>query len=195
MKTLIFNGSPRPHGDTASLIQELRKELAGECMAVNAYRCDIAPCVDCRACKTKSGCAIQDGMQEVYDYIQDCDNILIASPIYFSELTGRLLDVGSRLQTYFCARSFRKETPIAKPKRGAVILVGGGDGSSEKAAGTARTLLRLMNCKDIHEPVCSHDTDRIPAVEDAQALAGVRSVAAFFNQENKLPGSTSTGAF
>ena len=27
------------------------------------------------------------------------DNILIASPIYFSELTGKLLDVGSRLQT------------------------------------------------------------------------------------------------
>ena len=185
MKTLVLNGSPRPHGDTVSLIEALQKELAGECMAVNAYRCDISPCVDCRACKTKSGCAIQDGMQEVYDYIQDCDNILIASPIYFSELTGRLLDVGSRLQTYFSARFFRKETPVRKAKRGAVILVGGGDGSPEKAAGTARTLLRLMNCKEIHEPVCSHDTDRIPAVEDGQALAGVKSIAAFFNQENR----------
>lgn len=185
MKTLILNGSPRPHGDTVSLIQALREELAGECMTVNAYRCDIAPCVDCRACKTHSGCAMQDGMQEVYDYIQACDNILIASPIYFSELTGRLLDVGSRLQTYFCARHFRKETPVPKAKRGAVILAGGGDGRPEKAAGTARALLRLMNCQDIHELVCSHGTDRIPAVEDEQALAGVKSIAAYFNQENR----------
>ncbi len=53
-------------------------------------------------------------MQEVYDYIQECDNILIASLIYFSELTGQLLAITSRLQTYFCAKFFRKETTIAK---------------------------------------------------------------------------------
>ena len=70
-------------------------------------------------------------------YIQECDNILIASPIYFSELTGKLLDVGSRLQTYFCAKFFRGETPIEKSKRGAVILVGGGDGHMDKAYETA----------------------------------------------------------
>jgi len=50
-------------------------------------------------------------------YIQECDNILIASPLYFSELTGKLLDVGSRLQTYFCARFFRNEEPIVKSKK------------------------------------------------------------------------------
>jgi len=48
-------------------------------------------------------------MQEIYKYIEECDNILIASPLYFSELTGKLLVVGSRLQTYFCARFFRKQ--------------------------------------------------------------------------------------
>ena len=28
-------------------------------------------------------------MQEIYKYIQECDNIMIASPLYFSELTGQ----------------------------------------------------------------------------------------------------------
>ncbi len=56
-------------------------------------------------------------MQETYKYIEECDNILIASPIYFSELTGALLNIGSRLQTYFCARFFRKEKPIKKAKK------------------------------------------------------------------------------
>lgn len=183
MKTLIINGSPRPSGDTASLLRVLREGLAGECKVIDAYRCDIAPCVDCRACKTRGGCAIQDGMQEVYAYIQGCDNIVIASPIYFSELPGRVLDVGSRLQTYFCAKFFRGETPIPKAKKGAVILAGGGSGAPDKASSTANALLRLMNCREIHETVCSHDTDRRPAMEDEQALAGVGSIARFFNQK------------
>lgn len=105
---------------------------------------------------------------------------LIASPIYFSELTGKLLDVGSRLQTYFCAGFFRKENPIPKSKKGAVILVGGGDGHMDKAYGTACTLLHHMNCCDIHESVFSHNTNIRPAVNDKQALLGVRSIIDFF---------------
>ena len=183
MKTLIFNGSPRPGGDTASLLRILEESLTGERKTVNAYRSRISPCVDCRFCKERSGCAIQDEMQEVYAYIQACDNIVIASPIYFSELTGKLLDVASRLQTYFCARFYRGETPIIKAKQGAVILTGGGDGAPDKAYGTACTLLRHMNCSRIHPLVCSHDTDRLPAGQDAEAAAGVRRIAAFLNRE------------
>lgn len=121
------------------------------------------------------------GIPDKNEYIQECDNILIASPIYFSELTGRLLDVGSRLQTYFCARFFRKGEPILKPKKGAVILVGGGDGHMEKAYGTACTLLHHMNCRQIHEPVYSHNTNERPAVEDESALSGLDSILDFFH--------------
>lgn len=180
MKTLIFCGSPRKNGDTASLLREFTKKLAGEYRIVDAYGCDISPCVDCRYCWTNSGCSIHDEMQEIYRYIEECDNILIASPIYFSELTGKLLDVGSRLQTYFCARFFRKEEPITKPKRGAVLLVGGGDGKPDTAFGTARILLRQMNCTDIHELVCSHNTNEKPAIEDENVLSGIKSILSFF---------------
>ena len=119
-------------------------------------------------------------MQELYDYIQECDNILIASPVYFSELTGKLLDLGSRLQTYYCAAFFRKEKPIPKEKKGAVILVGGGDGRMEKAYSTARTLLRHMNCQSIHDLVSSHNTNETPAADDANALQGIDSIINFF---------------
>ena len=81
-----------------------------------------------------------------------------------------LLDVGSRLQTYFCARFFRKEEVIPKSKKGAVILVGGGDGHMEKAYETACTLLHHMNCHTIHEGVFSHNTNERPAISHEQAL-------------------------
>lgn len=182
MKTLIFNGSPRKNGDTVSLIRHFTKQLSGEYKVVDAYHCNISPCLDCRYCWKKSGCAIQDEMQEVYEYLKDCDNVLIASPVYFSELTGKMLDVGSRLQTYFCGRRFRKEDSGLTPKKGAVVLVGGGDGKPDKAYETAKTLLKHMNCKEIHELVCSHNTDKVPAIEDARAVAGLEDVARFFER-------------
>ena len=181
MNTLILNGSPRPQGDTAGLIGVVRESLRGEARVLNAYRCDISPCVDCRYCWENHGCAINDSMQEVYAYIQECDNILIASPIYFSELTGKLLDVAGRLQTYFCARHFRGVAPVPKPKKGAVILVGGGDGSMEKAYDTACALLRHMNCQEILGAVVSHNSNRQPAVQDMKATQGARGIAEFFN--------------
>lgn len=182
MKTLIFNGSPRINGDTGSLLKIAAEKIAGEYKIVAAYRCNISPCVDCRYCWKNSGCSINDEMQEVYEYIRECDNILIASPVYFSELTGKLLDVGSRLQTYYCARNFRKEDPVMKPKKGAVLLVGGGDGSMDTAYRTACTLLHHMNCHDIHELVYSHNTNEKPAVDDAKVLAGLDSILEFFAQ-------------
>ena len=38
MKTLILNGSPRPQGDTAALIQACRVGRKGEIWQVAAYR-------------------------------------------------------------------------------------------------------------------------------------------------------------
>lgn len=183
MKTLILNGSPRINGDTQSLIKVITQNIIGDYKIVDAYRCAVSPCIDCRYCWENRGCAINDEMQAIYDYIRECDNILIASPIYFSELTGKLLDVGSRLQTYYCASFFRKETPIEKPKKGAVILVGGGDGHMEKAYETARTLLHQMNCEKIHDLVYSHHTNERPAIADEQALRGIAGIIAYFNDE------------
>jgi len=184
MKTLIFNGSPRKNGDTVSLINKVTDGLSGEYKIVNAYTCNISPCMDCRFCRENSGCSIRDEMQGIYEYIQECDNIIIASPIYFSELTGKLLDLGSRLQTYFCARFFRKEIPIQKPKRGAVILVGGGDGRMDKAYETACTLLHHMNCHNIHALVSAHNTDTLPAIDDKDALTGIENMIQFLNDIN-----------
>ena len=94
MKTLILNGSPRINGDTSRLIKKFTEKKIDEYKIVSAYRCNISACLDCRNCWINNGCSINDEMQDIYKYIQECDNILIASPLYFSELTGKLLDVG-----------------------------------------------------------------------------------------------------
>lgn len=181
MKTLIFIGTPRKNGDTMALLNEFISHLNGEYKIINAYTCNISPCIDCRYCRENMGCSIKDEMQDVYDYIQQCDNVLIASPLYFSELTGQLLSITSRLQTYFSSRFFRKEIPIKKAKKGGVIIVGGGDGSIEKAYNTACILLHHMNAVDIATVVYSHKTNDIPSCEDINAMKCSKDLAGFFN--------------
>lgn len=183
MQTLILNGSPRKKGDTASLLQHLRKHLTGEIIEISAYHDNISPCIDCRRCKESGICVIPDKMQDIYKTIETCDNIIIASPIYFSELTGRLLDVASRLQTYYYGMQKNGGHPVKKPKRGAVILVGGGEGDAQIAYDTAVRILHYMKAKEIYPLICSHRTDEIPAAEDIQVLAQLRELAAFLHRD------------
>lgn len=183
MKTLIFNGSPRKNGNTMALINMLVDHLEGEHKRVDAFFCGIKPCIDCRYCWKNTGCAIKDGMTEIYDYIQECDNIVVASSLNFAEVTGPLLSVLSRLQTYYCAERFRGETPIPKQKRGGIILVGGGDGTVTCAQKTARLILRHMNMKEIAPDVVSHNTDNVNAIDDPEAMSGIMQLASFFNRK------------
>ena len=180
-KTLIFNGSPRKQGDTASLVRVLTDSLAGEYRVVDCYREQISPCIDCRSCRREKKCVLDDAMQEIYGYIEECDNVVIASPIYYAELTGKLLDTASRFQIYYSARFFRQEDPGIRPKRGGVILVGGGDGNPERPFNTAKILLRQLNVREIHPLVCSHRTNTLPASEDREAVSGVLRLAEFLN--------------
>ena len=181
MKTLIFNGSPRKNGDTVFLINELIEYLRGEVNVINTYLSPIKPCLDCRYCWKNCGCSIKDEMQVIYDYIKDCDNIIIASPLYFSELTGSLLAVGSRLQMFYASKRFVKINQIQKKKNGAIILCGGGDGGPEKAEETAKTLLKLMNSQVI-KTIYSLKTDDIPSKDDNSAKQQILDLAISLNK-------------
>lgn len=182
MKTLIINGSPRKSGETVSLINKLTEQLSGEYKILNAYYTSISPCIDCRYCWSNDGCAINDEMVEIYDYIEDCDNVVIASPIYFSQPTGKLLDVCSRFQTYFAAKHFRNKVPLIKSKKGAVILVGGGDGNPQKAYETLCGVLRHINTTDIYRLVGSFNTNELPATKDNEAVKGIENIVNFLNR-------------
>ena len=87
-------------------------------------------------------------MQHVYDYIDDCDNIILASPIYFGTLTGSLLNWASRLQYIWVSMAFRGQ-PVLKEKdrRGGIILVDGGDRYMEEALSLGKRLLRNMRAE------------------------------------------------
>lgn len=183
-KTLILNGSPRKKGDTMTMIAALKEELGGEVKVLNAYYEDIRPCVDCRWCFKNNGCAIKDGMQEFFDYIQECEHIILASPVYFEEITGMLLAVLSRLQTYFSARYIRKENPVPKKKTGGILLAAGSIGPREKAESTAKMLLNQLSC-EVLDTVYVDKTDKVPVKDREDILEAVRNLGKKLNEKSR----------
>lgn len=184
IKTLILNGSPRKNGDCAAMLTALREDLRGEIAEVRAYDPGISPCTDCRFCWRHDRCAIEDAMQNVYRMVEECDNVIIASPVHFSELSGSLLSLASRFQLYFAARFFRKDPVPIRRKVGVLVLSGGGDGSHEKAVSTATTLFHQINAEKI-DSVFSLKTNDMSAKEDTIALAAAREAARMLNKRGE----------
>ncbi len=182
MKTLILNGSPRKNGDTVSLIDGLIKNLNGEYKIIDVYYSNISGCIDCRYCWQNISCSINDEMTEIYDYITDCDCIVIASPIYFSQPTGKLLDVCSRFQTYYAAKYFQNKAPEIKKKKGAVILVGGGDGKPDSAYETLCSVMKHINVTNIYKLVGSFQTNTVSAKDDYNVQRDILKLTEFLNK-------------
>lgn len=88
MKCLILLGSPRPNGNTASLIAPFAKELRSlniQCETVWLYEKKILPCTACRGCQgdwASFACVQRDDMQEIAQKVLDCGLLVLASPIY-----------------------------------------------------------------------------------------------------------------
>ena len=181
-KTLIINGSPRPQGDTATLIAELKKHLTGEVVEISAYRSKIAPCVDCRGCWGTAKCVVQDDMSIIYN--DDFDNVVLASPVYYMTLPGPLLSLMSRFQPQHAAMFFLHISLDLRPKKGGLILTAGGKGNADGAAHHIRVFFRQMGATGYEEhAVKSLQTDTLPAAQDTQALENVKKLAQWLNEE------------
>lgn len=164
MKTLIINGSPRKNGETASIISLIKENLDGEIVEFDTYKSNYSPCVDCRFCWKNNGCTLKDGVTELL--CDNFDNIIIASPIYFSQITGPVLSFLSRLQYIWVSKTIRKDKGFKlNQRKGGYVLVGGGNGDCEPATKMTKILLNQLGC-DVVGGIEFLKTDITHAVED-----------------------------
>lgn len=181
MKTLIINGSPHKNGNTAFLVNELKKYLKGEVIELFAYDCNVKPCDGCGCCHKKVECSKKDDMQIIYN--DDYDNVVIATPLFISSFPGPLKIIADRLQVYSSAKRFLGMDLKLRKKFGAAIIVGGGAGRPDKAIDIAKHMCNKLNAsldreKDI---VTSLKTDTIPTSQDEEAINKVKDIANYLN--------------
>ena len=112
---------------------------------IDAYRAEnIAPCKDCRYCWHKKGCSIHDGMDEVYRLLEEADNVVLASPMYFHSITGKMKALIDRFQVYW-AGHVRNDMPEKPLRKGAILMVGGAPSFPNQFLGGELVLKNLLN--------------------------------------------------
>lgn len=95
MNILILNGSPRPNGNTSTMIHAYAEGAieAGHIVnVVDVCKMNINGCLACEYCHTKgNGACIQDDdMQKIYPMLEDAEMLVLTSPIYYHNFTGQL---------------------------------------------------------------------------------------------------------
>jgi multimeric flavodoxin WrbA len=94
-KVLVLNGSPRQKGNTAHLIEKLRKALiekGHEVVVLELNDLDIKPCQGCFWCYRgfPLRCVQDDAMNSLYPMVLGSDVLVFASPIYWFNYSAQL---------------------------------------------------------------------------------------------------------
>lgn len=112
-KITCILGSPRSGANSETIARkflETAEALGAEVKTYHLNKMNYRGCQGCLACKRGSEeCVLRDDVAEVLSAIRDADITLIASPVYFGEITSQLKGVMDR--TY----SFLKPTYLTEP--------------------------------------------------------------------------------
>jgi multimeric flavodoxin WrbA len=104
LKIVAVLGSPRPQGNSSTLARKFldaARELGAEVQVYLANQMDFQGCQACGACKTKSeACILEDDLAEVLQAAKDADVLVLASPVYFGDLSGQLKCFFDRTYSY-----------------------------------------------------------------------------------------------
>ncbi len=123
MKVLMLNGSPKSEGNTATALAEMRAIFEKEEIDVDYVHVghlSVRGCCACGACSKLGKCAIDDVVNELSLKLEECDGIVIGSPVYYAALNGTLVSLLDRL---FYSSRFDKRMKVAA---GVVVARRGG---------------------------------------------------------------------
>ena len=123
MKVLLINGSPKADGNTSIALGEMRKvfEKNGiETETIQVGNKDIRGCISCAYCiKEKRGCVFNDIVNEVAPKFEECDGLVVGSPVYYASANGTLVSFLDRL--FYSARfdkTMKVGASVAVARRG-----------------------------------------------------------------------------
>ena len=104
MKIVCLLGSPRKEGNStliAKRFSDTAEKLGAQVRTIALNELDYRGCQACMACKTKlDRCVLSDDLTEVLDAIRDADAVVLASPVYFWDVTGQVKTFLDRTFSY-----------------------------------------------------------------------------------------------
>lgn len=100
MKVLLINGSPKPNGNTAIALQEMEKIFASQQIEtewLHVGNKDIRGCMSCGFCFENGKCVFNDMVNEGASKLEECDGVVVGSPVYYASANATLTAFLDRL--------------------------------------------------------------------------------------------------
>lgn len=100
MKVLMINGSPKAEGNTAAALKEMHGvfEKEGiETKLVHIGSKAIRGCIACGSCREKGKCVFDDEVNEVAPLFEECDGLVVGTPVYYAGANATLAAFLTRL--------------------------------------------------------------------------------------------------
>ncbi len=93
MRIVTILGSPR-RGNCAAMLETLERRAEAsdhDVQAFNLGRMDYTGCIACYACKQRTeACVVQDDLAPTLEAVAACDVLVVATPVYFGEVSAQL---------------------------------------------------------------------------------------------------------
>lgn len=101
-RIVILNGSPRRNGNTSALVREFTKGAENAGNTVIEFFLNSMDIHGCRGCfgghsSKECPCVQQDDMNKIYPAVRDCDVIVLATPLYYWNMSGQIRTAVDRL--------------------------------------------------------------------------------------------------
>jgi len=104
MKIVSLLGSPRTEGNSSTIANHFLKTAAGlgaETVTYELNRSTYRGCQGCYACKTRlDKCVLNDDLTNVLAAVQEADVVVLASPVYYGDITSQLKGFIDRTFSY-----------------------------------------------------------------------------------------------
>lgn len=100
MKVLMINGSPRPKGNTYTALHEMEEIFRQEGVEVEMVQVGnqaVRGCIGCRKCGETGQCIFNDVVNETAKKFEECDGLVVGSPVYYASANATLVAFLTRL--------------------------------------------------------------------------------------------------
>lgn len=130
MKIVSLLGSPRTKGNSATIANHVLKiagELGAETRSFELNRLSYRGCQGCYACKTTlDKCVLKDDLSEVLAAVSEADAVVLASPVYYGDITSQLKGFIDRTYSYLVPDYITNPQPSRlTPKKLVFVLAQG----------------------------------------------------------------------
>ncbi len=99
-KVILLNGSPHPHGCTATALEEMIKVFEAEGIETEIIQVGskaVRGCIACGKCQELGKCVFDDLVNEVAPKFEAADGLVVGSPVYYGSPNGTILSFMDRL--------------------------------------------------------------------------------------------------